>query len=50
MPTEKEITIVQKATIYDLEEVFGVNSGENKTYTAEEIGQLLRAYIKGKEQ
>lgn len=49
MPTEKEITIIQKATIYDLQKIFD-NGDDGKTYTAEEIKALLDAYIKGVEQ
>jgi hypothetical protein len=44
MPTEKEIVVVQKATAYDLLEIIRENPG--KTYTQEEIEQLIRAYIK----
>lgn len=49
MPTEKEITIIQKATIYDIQKILDANE-PNKTYTAEEIKKLLDAYIRGAEQ
>lgn len=49
MPTEKEIAIIQKATIYDLQKILE-NGDENKTYTVEELKKLMDAYIKGAEQ
>lgn len=49
MSSEKEIAIVQKATVYDLQRIF--DRGEkDKTYTVEEIKELMDAYIKGAEQ
>jgi len=48
MPTEKEVVIIQKATVYDLKRI--IESGEKETYTAEEIKELMDAYIKGAEQ
>ena len=48
MPTEKEIIIVQKATVYDLMRIFKENP--DKTYTTEELEQLLHAYIQGAEK
>lgn len=49
MPTEKEISIIQKATIYDLQKILDSNE-PGKTYTADEIKALMDAYIKGTEQ
>ena len=49
MPTEKEIVIIQKATVYDLMQIFD-KAEAGKTYTAEEIKELMQAYIKGAEQ
>lgn len=49
MPTEKEISIIQKATIYDLQKILE-NGEAGKTYTVEEIKHLLDAYIQGTEQ
>ncbi len=49
MPTEKETLMIQKATVYDLQRI--LDKGESgKTYTAEEIKELMDAYIKGAEQ
>lgn len=49
MPTEKEIAIIQKATVYDLQKLLQ-NGEEGKTYTVEELVSLMDAYIKGAEQ
>ena len=43
MLAEKEIAIIQKATIYDIQKILDANE-PNKTYTAEEIKNLLDAY------
>jgi len=48
MPTEKEVSIIQKATIYDLQKI--LEEKADKTYTVEEIKALMDAYIKGTEQ
>ena len=48
MSSEKEIIIVQKATIYDLMRI--IKGNPDKTYTAEELEQLLHAYIQGLEK
>ena len=49
MPSKEEIQVVRKATVYDLQTLF--KSGEKgKTYTVEEITDLMDAYIKGTEQ
>ena len=49
MPTEKEIAMIQKATIYDLQKI--LKSGDpNKTYTVEELEKLMDDYIVGMEQ
>lgn len=48
MPTEKEIVIVQKATIYDLKRL--IEQNPEKTYTVEELKTILDAYITGIEQ
>jgi hypothetical protein len=43
MPTKDEIIVVQKATVYDIKRILKENPG--KTYTEEEINQILDAYI-----
>ena len=48
MSSEKEIVIVQKATVYDLMRIIKENPG--KSYTVEELEQLLHAYIQGVEK
>lgn len=46
MPTEKEIAIIQKATIYDIIKI--IEAGEqDRKYTPAEIKNLLDAYIRG---
>ena len=44
MSTEKEITIVTKAVVFDLLQIF--KHDENKTYTVQEINAILEAYAK----
>jgi hypothetical protein len=48
MPSEKEIIIVQKATVYDLMRI--IKENPDKSYTVEELEQLLHAYIRGVEK
>ncbi len=48
MPTEKEILMIQKATIYDLMQILRENP--EKTYTTEELVKIYEAYITGAEQ
>ncbi|MBD5118075.1 MAG: hypothetical protein HDT37_03035 [Clostridiales bacterium] len=48
MPTEKEVIIVQKATVYDLMRI--IKENPEKSYTVEELEQLLHAYIQGVEK
>ena len=48
MLTEKEITIIQKAAIYDLIDL--LETGSKQGYSVEEIKELMKAYIKGSEQ
>ena len=48
MPDEKWTLIVRKATVYDLIRIF--NEDPKRSYTVEELGQLLDAYIQGVEQ
>jgi hypothetical protein len=43
MPTKEEIIVVQKATVYDLRRI--IEENPEKTYSVEEIKQLLDAYI-----
>jgi predicted metal-dependent enzyme (double-stranded beta helix superfamily) len=43
MPTKDEMLIVQKAVIYDLMDILDKNP--DKTYTPDEIKQLMKAYI-----
>jgi hypothetical protein len=46
MPTERESNDVKKAMAYDLQKTFHGN-GEKKTYTVDEIDQIIDAYIAG---
>lgn len=46
MPSEKEIIIIQKATVYDLLDIIEKDK-EKQSYTPEEIRSLLKAYITG---
>lgn len=48
MPGEKEIVIIQKATVYDLLQI--IKEQPDKTYTPEELEKLLAAYITGVQQ
>ena len=48
MSTEKEIIMFQKSTVYDLLQLIKIEP--NKTYTTEELEELLTAYVKGLEQ
>lgn len=48
MPTEKEIVIVQKATVYDLKRI--IREKPDKTYTPDELDKIFDAYITGAEQ
>lgn len=48
MSTEKEIIMFQKSTVYDLLQLIKKNS--DKTYTVEELEELLTAYVRGLEQ
>ena len=48
MPSEKEIIIVQKATVYDLMRI--IKENPDKSYTVEELEQLLHAYIRAIEK
>ena len=48
MPTEKEVILIQKATMYDLKRI--LEQEPDKTYTVEELIQLIDSYIQGAEQ
>lgn len=48
MPTEKEVVLIQKATIYDLMRI--IKENPDKTYTQDELEKLFDAYITGAEQ
>ncbi len=48
MPTEKEVLLIQKATMYDLKRI--LEQDPDKTYTVEELKALIDAYISGAEQ
>ena len=48
MSSEREILIVQKATVYDLMRI--IRENPEKSYTVEELEQLLHAYIQGAEK
>lgn len=43
MPSEKEIVMLQKATVYDIRRILEENP--DKTYTLEDLQQILDAYI-----
>ena len=44
MPTEKEVILIQKATMYDLKRI--LEQEPDKTYTVEELKQLIDSYIR----
>ena len=48
MPTEKEVLLIQKATMYDLKRI--LEQDQDKTYSVEELKALIDAYISGAEQ
>lgn len=48
MPTEKEIKIIQQATIYELRRLF--KNGGKDTYTTEELCNLLDTIADAKDQ
>lgn len=48
MASEKEIIMFQKSTVYDLLQL--IEQTPNKTYTQEELKEMLKAYVKGLEQ
>ncbi|MDE6589626.1 MAG: hypothetical protein K2K53_04610 [Oscillospiraceae bacterium] len=48
MPDEKWTLIVQKATVYDLKRI--LEQEPDKTYTVEELKQLIDSYIQGAEK
>ncbi len=48
MFTEKEIIMFQKSTVYDLLQL--IKKDPDKTYTVDELEELLTAYVKGLEQ
>ena len=49
MPSNEKIAVVRKATVYDLQKILD-NGVKGKTYTAEEIKELMDAYIVDAEQ
>ncbi|MCI8414191.1 MAG: hypothetical protein HFF00_01010 [Ruminiclostridium sp.] len=48
MPTEKEILMIQKATMFDLKQI--LEADPDKTYTVEELKKIIDAYIAGVSQ
>lgn len=48
MLTEKEVLLIQKATMYDLKRI--LEQDPDKTYTVEELKALIDAYVSGAEQ
>ena len=48
MLSEAEITMIQKAAMYDLIEI--LETTPEKSYTPEEMKKIIRAYISGKEK
>ena len=47
-PSEKELIMYQKATAYDLLQLF--EADPEKRYSPEELREIVKAYIKGLEQ
>lgn len=47
MSSESEMNVVRKAAVLDLLAIFGFDP--TKTYTTEEIRQIMMAYVSGKE-
>ena len=47
-PSEKELIMYQKATVLDLLQIFKKDS--DRTYTPDELEELIRAYIRGLEE
>lgn len=45
MPGKEEIAVVRKATVYDLQKIF--EKSEKESFTAEEIKELMDAYVSG---
>lgn len=48
MPSEKELIMYQKSTIYDILKL--IKREPDRTYTADELEALLNAYVEGLEQ
>ena len=48
MPSEKEIKIIQQATLYDLRRL--LDNGDKDTYTKEELCKLLDTIAEAKAQ
>lgn len=46
-PSEKELIMYQKATAFDILDL--IESNPEKTYTPEELREIVKAYIKGLE-
>lgn len=45
MPADKEILMIQKATMFDLKQI--LESNPDKTYTVDALKALIDAYIAG---
>ena len=48
MPSEKEILIIHKAVMYDLKLILEKEPG--KSYSVEELKEIIDAYISGAQQ
>lgn len=48
MPSEKEIVMIQKATMYDLKRI--IEADPDKTYSVDELKKIIDSYITGVEQ
>ena len=48
MPSEKELIMYQKSTIYDILKL--IKREPSRTYTTDELEALLNAYVEGLEQ
>ena len=47
-PSEKELVMYQKATVLDLLQIF--KKEPDRSYSPEELEELMMAYVKGLEQ
>lgn len=48
MPSKEEIAFLRKAIVYDLQKIF--EKSDKKTFTPEEVKELMDAYVSGTNQ